>query len=390
MTDRHRPRRAVVLAVGTGAQAATAMFTYGVPLLVPALRRTYGLSLAGVGLVVAAPTIGLLFTLVAWGALADRYGERVVMVVGLAAALTPGLVARSVLLGLAGAAGASVNAASGRMVLGWFAPDRRGRAMGVRQTAQPLGVALAAAVLPPLAAGPGLGAALAVPAVACAAAAAVAVLRWCPDPPRRSPGAIAGDGSPYRAPTLWRLHGASTLLVVPQFAASAFSLAYLVGVRHWDPVAAGRLLVAFQVLGAAGRLTTGWWSDRVGSRLGPMRLVAVASAATTAAVAAGAASGSALAVAALGVATVVSVADNGLGFTAAAELAGSAWAGRALGAQNTAQNVAAALTPPLLGAVVAAGGYGVGFAVAAAFPVLAVLATPVAAERASRVRGGPA
>ncbi len=37
-------------------------------------------------------------------------------------------------------------------------------------------------------------------------------------------------------------------------------------------------------------------------------------------------------------ATVISVADNGLAFTSVAEIGGPFWAGRAMGAQNTAQS----------------------------------------------------
>ena len=67
-----------------------------------------------------------------------------------------------VCLALAGAAGGSVFAASGRLILGWFARHERGLAMGIRQSAQPLGVALAAVTLPTLGAS-GTGLAVAVP-----------------------------------------------------------------------------------------------------------------------------------------------------------------------------------------------------------------------------------
>src|SRR3546814_6237667 len=40
---------------------------------------------------------------------------------------------------LAGAAAASTASASGRVVVGWFPPERRGLAMGIRQMAQPVG-----------------------------------------------------------------------------------------------------------------------------------------------------------------------------------------------------------------------------------------------------------
>lgn len=60
------------------------------------------------------------------------------------------------------------------------------------------------------------------------------------------------------------------------------------------------------------------------------------------------------------------------------------WAGRALGTQNTAQNIAGSLTPPLLGALIGGAGYGLGFAIAAVFPLLAIGATPFAAEAAHK------
>lgn len=66
------------------------------------------------------------------------------------------------------------------------------------------------------------------------------------------------------AATLWRLHGASTLLVVPQIAISTFSLEYLVSQRHWDASTAGVLLFGFQIAGAAGRLAAGKCADRAG------------------------------------------------------------------------------------------------------------------------------
>jgi MFS family permease len=172
---------------------------------------------------------------------------------------------------------------------------------------------------------------------------------------------------------------------------SAFSMVYLVGARHWDPVAAGRLLFVAQLLGAAGRIGSGIWSDRVGSRLTPMRQLAVASAAVMLALALGDRLHAAWVVGVLIVGAVITVADNGLGFTSVAEIAGRSWAGRAMGVQNTAQNIAATLTPPLLGGLISTHGYALGFLLAALFPVLAVGLTPVADEHRHRAgEAGPA
>lgn len=382
-------RRWTILAVGTLAQAATSAAVYGVPMLIPALRSD-GMSLLGASLIVSAPIAGLLLTLIAWGAAADRTGERRVITIGVglaaaflvAAALVPGAVGLGLFLFLAGAAAGSVNAASGRVVMGWFPVHERGLAMGTRQTAQPLGLAVAALALPPLAAEHGPHLALLFPALLCGSAAlAVWLLVADPARPERAPGS-APAASPYRGSwLLGRVHLASSLLVVPQFAVAAFALVFLHGERHWDPVGAGRLLFAFNLLGAVGRVGSGVWSDRVGSRLRPIRQLAVASAVLMAAIAAGSALGAAWVVVAFGLASVVTVADNGLAYTAVAELAGAEWSGRALGVQNTVQNLASVATAPLLAALIGATSYSLGFGAVALAPLVAVAVTPVRGER---------
>ncbi|GAA4926127.1 sugar phosphate permease [Actinomycetospora succinea] len=398
-------RRWAVLAAGVAAQTAASAMVYGVPFLVPSLRDERGLSLAAVGIVVAAPTLGLLMALIAWGAVVDRVGERLPMAVGLGAcgAVTgvlallapPSLTTTVALLVFAGVGAASVNAASGRLIMGWFDVDERGLAMGIRQTAQPLGVAFAGLVLPTLAAREGPLPALGWPALACLVCAVVVVL-VAADPPRvpRAPGE-APPASPYRSPVLPRVHAASALLVLPQFAVSAFSLEYLVREQGWSPGVAGVFVAGAQIAGAGGRIASGWWSDRVGSRLRPMRQLAVASAAVLLVFALGDLTLGLIAVAGIAAGSVITVADNGLAFTATAEIAGSSWSGRALGVQNTTQNIVATIAPPALGALIGVSSYAVGFAVVALAPLAAIGVTPVASEpepervTAARAAAGP-
>ena len=90
-----------------------------------------------------------------------------------------------------------------------------------------------------------------------------------------------------------------------------------------------------------------------------------------------------IAVAAIAVGAIVTVADNGLAFTSAAEMAGQAWSGRALGVHSTTQNIVASAAPPVMGAVIGASSYGVGFAVAAIAPLVAIAVVPAARERTS-------
>lgn len=406
-------RRWWVLLVGMLAMSSACAFQYGMPYLLPLLRSS-GMSLPQASVVVTAPLFGLTLALFLWGAAADRWGERPVICLGLlVAALALALAAHGdptpvlgVLLVAAGAGGAAVHAASGRLILGWFADEEHGLAMGLRQTAQPLGVALAALAVPRLA-GLGLGIVLFGFAGLCllAAVAAALVIR---DPavtqaspaqgaPTQealthgtpTPGAPTPAGaSPYRHPFLWRLHGASALLVVPQFVVGAFAFDYLVTARGWGATSAGTLLAASQVAGALSRIAVGVWSDRDGSRLAPMRATAATVVLASAALSVSAFLDIAAVAACLVVAAIVTVTPNGLAFTAVAERAGVSWAGRALAAHNTGQNLTGSLVPPLVATVIASSahhgagfGYATAFAIGGVLAVAACLVIPAAQER---------
>lgn len=375
-----------MLAIGLFATLCANVFINGVAFLIPTLNTERGLDLARAGLVSAMPAFGMVLTLIAWGYVVDRLGERLVLAVGsaltataaLAAALSHSLVAVSVFLFLGGMAAASSNSASGRLVVGWFEPQQRGLAMGIRQTAQPLGVGLGALVIPRLAESGGIGAALLFPAVVCAAAAVVcAVGVRDPERPPRAEAPAEQLANPYRnSSTLVRIHLASVLLVVPQAVVWTFTLVWLITDNGWSAGSAGALVTVAQILGALGRVGAGLWSDRVGSRLAPIRVIAAAAAAAMLALALTDAADWAWSIAAMIVASVVTVSDNGLAFTAIAEIAGPFWSGRALGTQNTSQLLTAGLTPPLFGALIGAAGFSVAFAVCAVFPVLAVPLVP--------------
>jgi len=380
-------RRWLILAVGVLAQAAQATIVNGVAFLIPSLHTEAGLSLAQAGTLAGAPLFGGVFTLVMWGAISDRFGERFALTAGLglasaataAATLTTSIPALGILLVLAGAGAVSANAASGRVVVGWFALRQRGLAMGIRQMSVPLGVAAGALVIPPVAAHHGVAWALAFPALACGIAALACVLGIL-DPPRPDRAEAQRTGmlaNPYRSSwTLARIHAASTLLVVPQYVVWTYSLVWLITDRAWDETGAGLLITVAQILAALGRVAAGSWSDRVGSRLGPMRLVAVSVVLAMVALAATSLSGSVAAVVVLLVASVLTSAPNGLAFTAVAEIAGPYWGGRALGVQNTGQFVAAAAVGPVFGALIAVVGFPAAFAIAAVAPAAAAPVIP--------------
>jgi hypothetical protein len=121
-----------------------------------------------------------------------------------------------------------------------------------------------------------------------------------------------------------------------------------------------------------------------------MRILAGTTAFAVAALAMAAAADASAAVPILLGSAVVAVSTNGLSFTAVAEYAGSAWAGRALGIQNTGQNAFAAATPPVLALAIGSIGFGASFAAVAAFPLAAALLVPAAAEAADLQAASPA
>ncbi|GLV09130.1 MFS transporter [Mycobacterium intracellulare] len=390
-------RRWVMLGTGLIATLSATVFINGIAFLIPALNDVRGINLAEAALLSAMPSFGMVVTLIAWGYILDIVGERIVLTAGLAltaaAALIAAAVPESMLTeGIAlfggGMAAASANTASGRLVTGWFPPQQRGLAMGIRQTAQPLGIALAALVLPELGER-NISVALLFPAAVCAVSAVLCAV-WVRDParPERSTADKAELASPYRGTTvLWRIHFASALLMVPQTVVLTFMLVWLMKNQHWSIATAGVLVSFSQLLSALGRIAVGRWSDRLGSRMRPIRIIAMAAAVVMVLLAIADHAHSAMAVTLMVAASVITVLDNGLAFTAISEVAGRFWSGRAMGAQNTTQRLTAAVGPPLFGEMIDATGYPLAFAVCALFPLLALPVVPSEARSRAAARG---
>jgi sugar phosphate permease len=367
--------RWTILALGTSAQASYSAVFLGIPVLAPALRADYGLSLPEIGLVIATANVGAVVTLLPWGLLADRTGERAVLAAGLTgaavalagAAFAPSFGALVLALTAAGALGASVNAASGRAVMGWFKAGERGFALGIRQTAVPIGGMIVALGLPPVTSVWGVRGGLVALACGCfATALAGAVgLREAAE----AEDDLGAVGRPLRDGRMWRLSLGSALVIAAQASILGFVVLFLHGERGLSTAAAGGVFALMQLLGAALRIAAGRWSDLVHARIRPLRQLAIALAVALVASAALARAPLAFLLPVLVAAGALSLSWNGLSFTAAAELAGRARSGAALGFQQTALSVSYATTAPAFAAVVDAGSWRLGFALAALLPV---------------------
>lgn len=389
--------------ISVGVTSSSFLFINSVAFMIPALVAARDTPLAEAGLLASMPSWGMVVTLVFWGYLTDRLGERMVMTVGsaltaaaaYAAASVHSLVAMGAFLFLGGMAAASSNTAGGGLVSGWFPPNKRGVAMGIRQTAQPLGIAIGALAIPELAErNPNSG--LMFPALMCTISA-VASMIGVVDPPRKTRAAASDKelANPYRGSfTLWRIHAVSALLMMPQAVTVTFMLIWLMEHHGWSVTAAGALVTVSQLLGALGRIMVGRWSDRVGSRLRPVRIIAIAAASALFLLALVDDQGSRYDVLLMIAISVIAVLDNGLEATAITEFAGPFWSGRALGIQNTSQRLMAAAAPPLFGALIASAAYPPAWALCGLFPLVAVplvparLVPPGLVPRGDRKRGG--
>jgi sugar phosphate permease len=374
MSDRRY--RWVVLAAGTFAQASFSASSVGLPALGPALKSHFGLTLGETGVVLGAIGIGMLFTLLPWGLVADRVDERWVIATGLTGAAASLVVASTVhgfgtvtgaLVGV-GALGASVNAASGRAIMAWFPASELGTALGIRQTAIPIGGALGV-LLPVLASAGGTRLAFLFLSGMCTAGAAVAAvfIRGRPAEPE-----LADVSRPLHDARMWLLGTGTGLYLVAQIGITGFVVLFLHEHRHVSTHAAAALFATINILAIAARIGSGRISDRIGSRLRPLRTIGVALAFATAAVAAGTDAPLALLEPLFVVAGVLSMAWNGLSYAAAAELAGSARTGAALGFQQTLLGVIVAGAPAGIAAV-ASHSWRLAFFLAAAGPALGVL-----------------
>jgi nitrate/nitrite transporter NarK len=366
-----------VLAAGTAAAASNAAYGIALPVIVPQLREEFDLSLGQIGVLLAASWVGTMLTLLPWGLAADRFGERIVLSVGMLGSALFLVGAASVssfgqlvfVLGLVGACGGAVNSASGRAIMHWFGRNELGFALGVRQTAIPLGGIVGALTLPPIADAGGADAAFLFLAALTAAGALVGALVLRGQAAATDGIEPASVGRTVVDARLWRLSAGSGLYLYAQVAVVGFGVLFLVDEHGFSERSAALVFAAGQVLAAVFRIAGGRWSDRIGARIAPLRRVGLAIVAVMLAAAALAGGPEWLLVPTLVLACGLTMAWNGLSFTAAAEIAGTVRTGAAIGVQQTILAACGVAAPLLFAATVDSTGWRWAFVVAALLPL---------------------
>jgi MFS family permease len=370
--------RWTILVAGCFAVAVGGALLAAPPALAPTIKIQFDLSLGQVAVVLASIQGGSAVTMLPWGIVADRVGERAMMPAGVAgagAALAASAYARSeaffvAALFVAGMFAASVNVTSGRAVMGWFEMRERGFALGLRQTSAMLGMAGGAAVLPTVAEALGLRAALL--SLTGAALFAAVVTAVCIRASNEGGADLpAHAGRPLRSWRIWRITLGSALLIVPQLALLGFVVLFLHDERGFSATGAAYVLAGMAVCGALVRILSGLWSDRLGRRLVPLRRITVALTLALLATIAAMSGPDAVLVVSLVVAGTLSTAWNGLSYAAVAEIAGRQRSGAAIGLQQTVLVLTGAITPIAFGAAVGALSWRGAFALLPLCPVFA-------------------
>lgn len=286
-------RRWKILVAALAVQITISTVTQGFPALVPFARIDLHLSRAAVGLFATIQNLGTMIALLPAGWAVDVLGERRVLVAGgvatgvltILAAFAPTFALLLPVLIVIGFAGATPTPAGSSAIISAFTLRHRGLVMSIRQTGIPIGGAVAALLLPFIAAVSGWRQALAVAgALAIVGAIAGFVLmggRRQEDGPR--PAASSWLASLRRVATHDATYVgiAGIFLTLGQFVLVTYIALYLIESWHLSVAMGSLFLVVANLGGAAGRMLWGTVSDHVfgGVRRAPMILVSLAAAA---------------------------------------------------------------------------------------------------------------
>ena len=378
----------VALALATLAHALGSFAALAVAPLSPFLVDALHLTRAQVGLLLPAAYLGGVAMSLPAGWMTDRAGVRATLAAGLALiGVMVALASRAGGLGgvlaclVVGGFGFSVlNPATGKAVLDWFPPRRRGVAMGIKQTGLTLGGVLGALALPPLAATSDWRHALMAAGVTSVACAFVVVVAY-PKPPVAHTPLTRDRARLSDLPTFLRRPGVVVVLAcgfalsMAQSSLLAYVTLYGREVLGLTAVEAARLLALSQIGGTASRLAWGMVSDRFfQSRRRPGIVISAGIGIVSFALLA---AGPWLPTAMIALLALTAGAAAfgwvGLYFTLVAELGGARYAGLLTGVAVTFSWSGVLVGPPVFGAIVqATGGW------PASWLLLAVIALVVA------------
>ena len=380
--------RWAILTLVTVAHGLGALSVLAVAPLAPFLLDALHLTRAQVGWFLPAVYLGGVLMSLPAGWLTDRLGVRATLGLGqlvigsgvVLAALGSSLAACLVCLVVGGFGFSVLNPATGKAVVEWFPPRRRGVAMGIKQTGLTLGGLAGALALPPVALAFGWRTALGTAGVLSLISAGLVVLVY------RSPAVSAVATAPprprlgelgvfMRRPGVIVVFVSGFVLSIAQSSVLAYLALYTRETFAVSGVAAGQFLALAQMGGTASRLAWGVISDRFfGGRRRPGVVInAVMASGAYAALALGASLPTPLVIPLAVIAGAGAFGWVGLYFALVAEIGGTRYAGLLTGVAVAFAWSGVLVGPPGFGVLLEATG-----AYAAPWLVLSALSLAVA------------
>ncbi len=285
--------RWLVLAAATFAQATSAFAMLGVAALAGFLQRDFRLSGAETGLLITATYGAAVFSLLFIGDLLDRKSERLIIGIGgviafvamMIAAFSGNFTVLLLCLFVAGLGFSVTQPGGSKSVSAWFRGDRLGLAMGIRQAGLPFGGALAAAVLPAMAAAWSWRAAFVAGACATLGGALAFALIYRPPAEaadaarKRAALSFASVAGLLRQSWMRSAMIAGLALVSAQYAILTWLMLYLRDHAHIALTRGAWFLALAQAAGVTGRVGLAAWTDRMPTarfRLLGVSMIAVA------------------------------------------------------------------------------------------------------------------
>ncbi|MGE0518224.1 MAG: MFS transporter [Candidatus Binatia bacterium] len=358
---RRRTSPSAILALVLLVQAVATMGPLGMPAIAPMIRDALDLSLPQAGSFLSAFHAAPIVMSLAAGPIADRFGLGFSIVLGQAliafgfagASLSSSFPVLIAMVALGGVGFGLLNPATTTAVIRWFPPAQRATVVGVKQVGLPLGGALGALLLPPVALLVGWRLALAASAAAIVLATACTLLiyRDPPAPERPAGTASAPRRSVFRDRDIWCVAISSLVFAGVQTVWMGYLVLYLRDIGVGMALAAA-LLGQAQIAGVVARLVFGVLSDRLfgGRRRIVLVLAACGSMLCTLGLACTGDNSSAAWLSALVLGFgFFGIGWNGVQHALIAELAGPANAATAIGLGLATSSFGVVVLPPIFG-----------------------------------------
>lgn len=274
--------RWVVLAVGTlGVFAALGLARFGYTTVLQEMTRDLHINNAQAGIIASVNLLGYLLLAVIGGALASRFGTRIVATIGLTVvgvamlctSMVTGLGAACLWRGITGLGSGAANVAIMGMWSAWFTPHWRGRAAGIAVAGSSVALIITGLAVPPILTAPTLAGWHTCWQLFGLAALATALLvgLFLRDPIAKP--ATTLPGTPvitwrglYRSSAVWHLGAVYTAFGFSYIIYMTFFQKYLRAEFHYSESDAGHLFLFVGVCSLFCGFLWGAVSDRIGRR----------------------------------------------------------------------------------------------------------------------------